>query len=314
MTLTIDGIVPVMLTPFTQDNQIDHAALDVLVDWYLAHGSDALFAVCQSSEMQFLSLEERVSLARAVCERTAGRVPVVASGHISDSADDQAAELVAMAKSGIDGLVLVTNRLDPENKGSEAFLGNLKRLLAVLPADMPLGLYECPAPFRRLLSDDELKFCRDTGRFVALKDVACDLEIVARRAKLVEGSPLAIINANAAIALEAMRAGSKGFAGVMTNFHPDLYDWMYRHHTERTPLVAELATFLALAANAEAFGYPRMAKIHHKTLGTFNSEHARVQAFDVREKFWALDAILNHLAEGTAQFRARIAGADMSGR
>jgi 4-hydroxy-tetrahydrodipicolinate synthase len=314
MTLTIEGIVPVMLTPFTETNQIDYAALDRLVEWYLAHGSSALFAVCQSSEMQFLSLNERVSLARAVCARTAGRVPVVASGHISEGADDQVAELVAMANSGIGGLVLVTNRLDPENKGSDVFLGNLKRLLAALPVDMPLGLYECPAPFRRLLSDDELKFCRDTGRFVALKDVACDLTVVSRRAKLVEGSPLAIINANAAIALAAMREGSKGFAGVMTNFHPDLYDWMYRHRDERTPLVAELATFLALAANAEAFGYPRMAKIHHKNLGTFTSEHARVQEFDVREKFWALDDILAHLDDGARNFRARIAAADKDGR
>ncbi|MEG1113335.1 MAG: dihydrodipicolinate synthase family protein, partial [Hafnia sp.] len=53
---TINGIVPVMLTPFTADEQIDYPALERLIDWYLAKGVDALFAVCQSSEMQFLSL------------------------------------------------------------------------------------------------------------------------------------------------------------------------------------------------------------------------------------------------------------------
>ena len=46
-----------------------------------------------------------------------------------------------------------------------------------------------------------------------LKDVAYDLAVVARRAALMEGSPLAIVHANAAIALEAMRAGSKGCGG-----------------------------------------------------------------------------------------------------
>jgi 4-hydroxy-tetrahydrodipicolinate synthase len=310
MSLTIDGIVPVMLTPFTEDDMIDNAALDRLVEWYLAHGSDALFAVCQSSEMQFLTLKERVTLARSVCELTAGRVPVVASGHVSESLNDQATELLAMAESGIDGLVLVSNRLDPEGLGSEVFLGNLKHLLSILPPDMPLGLYECPAPFRRLLTDDELKFCRDTGRFAVLKDVACDLDIVKRRAELVKGSPLAIVNANAAIALEAMRAGSKGFAGVMTNFHPDLYAWLYRHSDEKTQLVAELATFLALAANVEPLGYPRMAKIYHQSLGVFISDHTRAQPFDARENFWALDAVLDHLSTGSSSFRDRIAAHD----
>lgn len=310
MTTPIDGIVPVMLTPFTPDNRIDEASLERLVEWYLANGSDALFAVCQSSEMQFLDLDERVALARAVCRMTAGRAPVLASGHISGEIADQKAELSAMADTGIDCLVLVTNRLDPSNSGGEAFRAHLGELLASLPADLPLGLYECPAPYRRLLSDDELKFCRDTGRFVALKDVSCDLETVRRRVGIVAGSPLNIVNANAAIAFEAMRAGSTGFAGVFTNFHPDLYAWMYRNRAEPTPLVRELAVFLALAANAEPLGYPKLAKIHQQRLGNFTSDHCRVIDFDVREKFWALDAILGHIVNGETDFRRRIAEAE----
>ena len=312
MTTPIDGIVPVMLTPFTPDNRIDEASLERLVEWYLANGSDALFAVCQSSEMQFLDLDERVALARAVCRMTAGRAPVLASGHVSTDLAEQREELSAMADTGIDCLVLVTNRLDPSNSGGEAFRANLGELLASLPEDLPLGLYECPAPFRRLLSDDELKFCRDTGRFVALKDVSCDLETVRRRVGIVAGSPLNIVNANAAIAFEAMRAGSTGFAGVFTNFHPDLYAWMYRHRAGPTALVRELAVFLALAANAEPLGYPKLAKIHQQRLGNFTSDHCRVIDFDIREKFWALEAILEHIVNGENDFRRRIAEAEQA--
>lgn|GEM_PF-2580308 len=101
--------------------------------------------------------------------------------------------------------------------------GRLIPLLARLPADVPLGLYECPAPYRRLLSDDELKRCIDTGRFMMLKDVSCDLDTVKRRVALAQGSPLKVLNANAVTARDAMKAGSAGFDGVFTNFHPDLY-------------------------------------------------------------------------------------------
>lgn len=304
---TIEGIVPVMLTPFDEAGAIDYAGLERLIEWYIAHGTDALFAVCQSSEMQFLSLAERAELARFVVERVAGRVPVVASGHVSDDLDAQVAELRAAAESGAQGVVLVTNRLDPQRKGSAAFLDNLARLLARLPADMPLGLYECPAPYRRLLSDDELRACIDTGRFVMLKDVSCDLETVKRRVALAEGSPLKILNANAAIAWDAMKAGSAGFNGVFTNFHPDLYRWLRTQSHTDPALAEELATFLVLSAVSEALGYPALAKLYHQRIGTFASIRCRAIDYDIRERFWALDAVLDKIVAGTEHFRRRIA-------
>ncbi|MBN3745181.1 dihydrodipicolinate synthase family protein [Burkholderia sp. Se-20373] len=305
--VTIEGIVPVMLTPFDDAGAIDYAGLERLIEWYLAHGADALFAVAQSSEMQCLSLAERAALARFVVERVAGRVPVVASGHISDDLDAQAEELCAAAESGAQGVVLVTNRLDPQRKGSAALLDHLHRLLARLPSDLPLGLYECPAPYRRLLSDDELRACIDTGRFVMLKDVSCDLETVKRRVALAEGSPLKILNANAAIAWDAMKAGSAGFNGVFTNFHPDLYRWLRTQGASNPALADELSTFLVVSAVSEALGYPALAKLYHQRIGTFASIRCRVIDYDVRERFWALDAVLDKIVAGTEHFRRRIA-------
>ena len=58
------GVWPVMLTPFDKDGAVDYPGLKALVDWYIAEGSAGLFAVCQSSEMFFLSLEERAELTR----------------------------------------------------------------------------------------------------------------------------------------------------------------------------------------------------------------------------------------------------------
>ncbi|MCW3695965.1 dihydrodipicolinate synthase family protein [Burkholderia cenocepacia] len=305
--VTIEGIVPVMLTPFDDAGAIDYAGLERLIEWYLAHGSDALFAVAQSSEMQFLSLAERAALARFVVERVGGRVPVVASGHISDDLDAQVAELCAAAESGAQGVVLVTNRLDPQRKGSAALLDHLHRLLARLPSDLPLGLYECPAPYRRLLSDDELRACIDTGRFVMLKDVSCDLATVKRRVALAAGSPLKILNANAAIAWDAMQAGSAGFNGVFTNFHPDLYQWLRTRGESNPALADELSTFLVVSAVSEALGYPALAKLYHQRIGTFGSIKCRAIDYDVRERFWALDAVLDKIVAGTEHFRRRIA-------
>ena len=300
------GIIPVMITPFTDDDKIDFDGYANLIEWYLDHGATSLFADCQSSEMQFLSLEERVALALFTVEKVAGRVPVMASGHVSNGLEDQKTELAAMVETGVDAIVLVTNRLDPEEQGADTFRTNLDALLDFLPADMPLGLYECPAPYRRLLSDDEVTYCANSGRFVIVKDVSCDLETVKRRVALVEGTPMKICNANAAIAAPAIRAGSVGFCGVFTNIHPDLYRWLQDHGAEHPELAEELAVYLVLSAAIEPMGYPKLAKLFHQRRGTFSSIHSRTIPFDIEEKFWALSAVIERVEQGNAQFRAKI--------
>nr|WP_295469383.1 dihydrodipicolinate synthase family protein [Mesorhizobium sp.] len=307
MKTKIDGIVPVMITPFTPENEIDWEGYERLIEWYLANGAEALFAVCQSSEMQHLSLDERRDLARFTVERVAGRVPVVASGHISDTPAGQREELAAIAATGIDGVVLVTNRLAGLADGADVFRARVEDLLSVLPSDLPVGLYECPAPFRRLLSEEEVSYCAQSGRFTFLKDVSCDLAVVKRRLELTRGTPLGINNANAAIAWPAIQAGASGFCGVMLNFHPDLYRWIQDHGAEHPDLAEELAPFLVLAAMSEAFGYPKLAKHYHVRRGTFACDHSRAVSYDIHERFWALDVILDRMDQGAQHFRGRIA-------
>jgi 4-hydroxy-tetrahydrodipicolinate synthase len=306
MAKVVNGIIPVMLTPFRDDGTIDFEGLKRLTDWYIANGSDALFAVCQSSEMQFLSLEERVAVGRAVVDHVAGRVPVLVSGHISDDMDDQLAELNAMARVGADVVVLVTNHLDPANVGGDTARVSMEKILAALPSDTALGLYECPAPYRRLLTDEELKFCADSGRFVVIKDVSCDLDTLKRRHALVAGSSLKIVNANAAVAFDAMKAGMDGFCGVMTNFHPDLYKWLLGKASSPDALSEEVASILSLAAMSEAYGYPALAKLHHQRLGTFGSIRCRVNTTDLRERVWAVDALLDHIESAANIIRGKI--------
>ncbi len=302
----IQGIVPVAITPFQASGGIDYEGYARLLEWYIANGADAIFAVCQSSEMFFLSLDERIELARASVEIVRGRVPLVVSGHISDSLDDQKRELIALSETGADALVLVSNRLDVNRAGTEHFIAHARALLDALPGDVPIGLYECPAPYRRLITDHELSYLRDTGRLRFIKDVSCDLDVVKRRMKLLEGSGASIVNANAAISLAAMRAGAPGFCGVMNNFVPDLYQWLLLNGQRHVELADELHDFLTMAALSEAFGYPVLAKLFHKRIGTFKNISSRTAVGDIHERFYAIEAILDSLVSGAERFRQKL--------
>lgn len=96
---------------------------------------------------------------------------------------------------------------------------------------------------------------------------------------------------------------------MFTNFHPDLYKWSLMQHQKHPSLANALSVYLALAAMAEPMGYPKLAKLYHQRLGTFSCIESRAIDFDIRERFWALDALINKIVEGQVAFRAKIAAA-----
>ena len=80
MSKIANGIYPVMITPFTADNQVDDEAVDQMMEFYARGGCQGVFAVCQSSEMFCLTEEERVKLAARVVKAAAGRTRSASCG------------------------------------------------------------------------------------------------------------------------------------------------------------------------------------------------------------------------------------------
>jgi 4-hydroxy-tetrahydrodipicolinate synthase len=255
------GCWPTMITPFTESNKIDYKAVEQLTNWFIDRGSHGIFAVCQSSEMFFLSKEEKLNLAKTVVEAAAGRIKVIASGHTADDHNEQIDELGAMAQTGVDAVVLVSNRLAKENEGSDVFTRNAEDIFDQL-SDVTFGLYECPYPYLRLLDDEFLRWAAKEDKLVFLKDVSCSLEIERRRVALVEGTNLALFNANTATLLDSWMAGYHGYNGVMANFHIDIYRWLYDHWREDEEMARRVSDFLTVTAVTEARAYPINAKYH----------------------------------------------------
>jgi len=249
---------PVMITPFTQDNAIDYASLERLIDWYEAAGVNGLFAACQSSEVFFLSLREREELVSFV--KNHAHVPVIASGHISYSLDDQLYELQRMRRAGAEALILISNRLAPQSASPAYFRHALETLMSGLDPEIPLGFYECPYPFKRLLSEDELLRCADSGRFYFMKDTCCDAALIEKRIQLLDGSNLRLFNANTTTLLDSLKAGAAGFSGIMANFHPELYVWLLTNWREYPQEALLLQAFLTSFSLIERQVYPVNAK------------------------------------------------------
>ena len=215
-----NGVYPVMITPYTEENTIDWTAVDNIVEFYAQHGCQGIFAVCQSSEMFFLSEDERAELAARVAKASAGRMCVVASGHISEKLEDQIRELKRVAASGVDAVVMISSRLAAPDEDDDVLIANMNAILEAIPG-ITFGMYECPMPYKRLLSAKVLEAMAQTGRFAFIKDTCCDAGLIAERIRILDGR-IQLFNANAATMLETLRSGCAGFSGIMANYHMNL--------------------------------------------------------------------------------------------
>ena len=248
------GVYPTMLAAFTEENKIDYKATEQLIEWYIKKGVHGIFALCQSTEIHKLSFKERYELGKFVLDVVDGRVDVVMSGNIESDVNKATEEALMFAELKPDALVFLRNRMN----GTEGFKKYAQHIMDALPQEMPLGIYECPQPIKEILSDDEFEFLVKSGRFAFLKDTTCDMEIMKRRADIANGTSFKLYNANSATVLESIRNGYHGFSGVMANFHPELYVWMYENKNDnRADLIDK---YLSVMSVIECRSYPICAK------------------------------------------------------
>jgi 4-hydroxy-tetrahydrodipicolinate synthase len=271
------GVWPVMLTPFDEDREIDWPSLKKLIDWYLAAGVNGLFANCQSSEMFYLSDAESLQLTRFVLEYVDGRVPVVASGHTACGLAQQIEQLGRMAETGVDSVILISNRLAMQSEGDEVVLNSLQKITTALPKSVGLGIYECPQPYKRLLSDEVVSWCAQSGRYTFIKDTCCQIETIRRRLDLIRGSRLHLANANGQTLLASLQAGCHGYSGVMTNFHPELYVWLCENWQKEAEKAIVVSDYLSTASLAEHLDYPICAKDYQLSIGNFKTVTSRAR-------------------------------------
>lgn len=271
-----DGVWPVMITPFTEDNKIDYNQVLKLLEWYENQGVAGVFAVCQSSEMFFLTKQERYELAKFIIDNAPKGMGVVASGHVAETVGEQVEEAKAVIDAGVDSYVFISNQFAKEGESEDAAKKGIETLISQIPAES-FGIYECPFPYKRVLSPELLKFCAETGKFSFLKDTCCDLEQLAKKAEAVKGTDLKIYNANAATLLESLKMGCAGYSGVMANFHPDLYVWLCQNYAKEPKRAEEMQNFIGAASLVECQVYPVNAKYHMQLEGLEMSTYCRTK-------------------------------------
>lgn len=227
------GFIPVMLTPFLADGNIDYPALTQLTEIYLQAGASGLFANCLSSEMFELTDTERIQAINHVIKVVDGAVPVVATGTFGGTISKQADFVKKVSNAGVEAVIAITSLLADEAESDDIFNERVFDLLNQTE-NIPIGFYECPVPYKRVLNPQQLSDFVSTGRVIYHKDTCLDLTQIKEKLKLTDGYKFGLYDAYIVHAVESLKAGSSGLSCIQGNYFPELIVWLCDHYNDIT--------------------------------------------------------------------------------
>ncbi len=211
------GIWPVLVTPYTEDLNIDVPAYRQLIEWHLEMGCHGIYALCLSSEMYHLSRAEQILLVREAIKTVNGRVPVAVTGNVDRSIHKQIEFCKFAHGEGADVIMLtVPSTMVTQDEIQQYFLEMAKK------TDFPLGIYECPYPRHYHLNTQVIEKLGKTGRFYAYKETSCEIDKIKSISERLKDTNLSLLQANIPFLIEALLVGAQGSMNVAANWLPDL--------------------------------------------------------------------------------------------
>lgn len=203
-----DGIFALMLTPFNEDRTIDYKAYESYCEWQVKQGAHGIFASCGSSEMDKLTLEERLTLT-SLAVKHKGDIPVIATANMEPSWDAQVEEVKKMTATGADGLVFVTKGYGNDEERFYSYITDLCK-----HTQLPVFLYEYPGFPNNKISGKVYKRLVETGRIYGIKDTTCTVEGI--KDKIDNSGSSVIHQANMPLLLESFKIGANGVMATPT--------------------------------------------------------------------------------------------------
>lgn len=212
------GIWPALVTPLTDEGDIDAQAAEALVEALVATGIGGLYVCGGTGEGVLLQPEARRRMAEVAVKAAAGRVPVMI--HVGTTDTKTAAELGAHAsKIGADAVSAV-----PPFYYAYSFEAIKEHYAAICAASsVPLYMYYIPgATGVNMTAAEILDICAMDG-VRGLKYTSLDLDVMGQLMALRDPEKVNVMSGPDPLFLATLALGADGAIGTTYNFMPRLY-------------------------------------------------------------------------------------------
>jgi len=222
MKLPLSGIIPPMVTPLLDNNTLDIAGLEKLIDHLLNGGVHGLFILGTTGEATSLNYNVRKELIKKVSELVNNRIPVVVG--ITDTALHGSLEIAEYSKQcGLDGVVIAPPYYVPISQ--EEMREYLENLAPRLP--LPFLMYDMPSCTKMHMSVETIKKAKDLGA-IGIKDSSGDMAYLFSLIQEFRNTPEFSIIAGTELFLpDTILQGGHGAVAGGANLYPKLFVELY---------------------------------------------------------------------------------------
>lgn len=211
-----------MVTPLTENGEIDDKGLKRLIEHLIDGGVHGIFLLGTNGEGPSLSYELRRELVYKACEIIDKRVPVLVS--ITDTVFDESVKMCRHSKqAGADAVVIAPPYYFPISE--DEMKDYLQHMVGEL--SLPFVLYNMPSCTKLHLSIDFVKFAKDLGA-LGIKDSSGDLGYLHDLIfTFKDSSDFSVIAGTESFLSSTILHGGQGAIAGGANFFPKLFVDLY---------------------------------------------------------------------------------------
>ena len=210
----LSGSIVALVTPFKEDKSVDWAALERLVDFHLANGTDAILVLGTTGESSTMTDREDFEVAEFVIKHVAGRIPVI-GGSGSNSTAESLNKSLGLGERGIDGLLLITPYYNKSNE--EGIYHHFKSVLDQV--SVPCILYNIPGRTGCSINERNLARLREHPNAWAIKEASGDVNYATMAAQYL-GDDFRMFSGNDDLIVPLLSLGGSGVISVWANIAP----------------------------------------------------------------------------------------------
>ncbi|HCQ5600041.1 4-hydroxy-tetrahydrodipicolinate synthase [Clostridioides difficile] len=208
------GSAVALITPFTEDNNVNFEKLGELIEYHIENGTDALVVCGTTGEATTMSESEIFAVIKYTVEKVNKRIPVIA-GTGSNNTMLSVHMSQKVEKLGVDGLLIITPYYNKTNeKGLKLHFETIANSVK-----LPIILYNVPGRTKVNIKPSVVAELAKIDNIVAVKEASGDLAQVAEIAKLVP-KDFAIYSGNDDTILPLLSLGGSGVISVLANICP----------------------------------------------------------------------------------------------
>ncbi|WP_258806668.1 4-hydroxy-tetrahydrodipicolinate synthase [Pseudidiomarina sp. CB1] len=212
----LTGSIVALVTPFTEQGNVDYAAFEDLINWHVEQGSDGLVVMGTTGESATMSHDEHVMVVSAACELADGRINIIA-GNGSNATSEAVHLTERMAHLPLAGFLNVNPYY---NKPSQR--GLIEHYRACCNAsDLPQLLYNVPGRTGADVLPEQVAELAEIQNIVGIKEATGDVSRVAELRKLC-GSNFILLSGDDPTGCDFILQGGDGVISVTANVVPQM--------------------------------------------------------------------------------------------